>query len=242
MISLHSFKEQLRRLIDIQAVDREIYALKASLRERPEELECLKQEFESKKISLKQVEGHLKTIQVSQKELDSELKAKEAEITKAEASMLLLKTNKEYQARLLEIEGYKADKSVIEEKLLLGYDTVDAAHKSVENERAIAAEYEKEYLAKKKEVEDAVRVMTDQSKVKESQRERITPDVRPDLLSRYDRIVKNKEGLAIVEVKDHVCMGCYMHVTDQVMNQIRMHDQLICCDVCARILYLAEEI
>jgi len=154
----------------------------------------------------------------------------------------LLKTNKEYQARLMEIESLKADKSIVEEKILLGFDEVDAARKAVETERATVVQYEKDFLARKKEVEDAVAVMQDQLKVKESQRSRITPDVRPDLLGRYERIVQNKEGLAIVQVKDMNCSGCYMHVTDQLLNQIKMYDQLVCCDACARILYLADEL
>ena len=242
MTATTSLKDQLRKLVELQAMDVDVYALKNALRDRPAEIEQLKVEFEAKKLRLKQLEEKLKSIQVVQKDLDNDLKSQEAAIAKADASLAMLKTNKEYQARLLEIEGLKADKSIVEEKILLGFDEVDAARKALENERAVVAQYEKDFLAKKKEVEDAVLVMQDQLKVKESQRLRITPDVRPDLLGRYERIVRNKEGLGIVQVNDHSCTGCHMHVTDQLLNQIKMYDQLICCDACARILYLADEL
>jgi len=242
MTATTSLKDQLRKLVELQAMDVDVYALKNALRDRPAEIERLKMEFEAKKLRLKQLEDKLKSIQVIQKDLDNDLKSQETAIAKADASLALLKTNKEYQARLLEIEGLKANKSIVEEKILLGFDEVDGAHKAVETERAVVAQYEKDFLAKKKEAEDAVAVMQDQLKVKESQRSRITPGVRPDLLGRYERIVQNKEGLAIVEVKDHACNGCYMHVTDQLLNQIKMYDHLICCDACARILYLADEL
>jgi len=242
MTSTTSLKDQLRKLVELQAMDVDVYALKTALRDRPKEIEQLKAQFEAKKSTLKQLEDKLKSIQVVQKDLDNDLKAQETAIAKADSSLSLLKTNKEYQARLMEIEGYKADKSVIEEKILMGFDEVEAARKAVEAERATVAQYEKDFAAKKKEVEDAVAVMADQLKVKESQRSRITPDVRPDLLGRYERILQNKEGLGLVEVKDHTCSGCHMHVTDQLMNQIKMYDQMICCDMCARILYLADEL
>lgn len=242
MTATTTLKDQLRKLIDIQAVDVDVYRLKSELKDRPAEVELLKAEFESKKTTLKQLEESLKNIQVTQKSLDNDLKDKEAAIVKADQGLSLLKTNKEYQARLLEIENIKADKSVVEEKILLGYDEVDAARKALEAERVVVAQYEKDFVAKKKEVEDAVAVMTDQLKVKESLRARVTPEVRPDILSRYERIVQNKEGLAIVEVKDNTCGGCYMHLTDQLVNQIKAYDQLICCDMCARIIYLADDL
>lgn len=242
MTSTVNLKDQLRKLVEIQVVDVAIYAFKTALRERPVEIEQLKAEFESKKSKLKQAEDKLKSIQVVLKDLDNDLKSREEAIAKADASLSLLKTNKEYQARLLEIEGYKADKSIIEEKMILCFDEVDAGRKEVEGERAVVAQYEKDFLARKKTVEDEGMVMTDQLKVRESQRSRLTPDVRPDILSRYERIVQNKEGVAIVAIKDHACSGCYMHVTEQILHQIKMYDQLVFCDMCARILYLDDEL
>ncbi len=242
MTATTTLKDQLRKLVEIQAMDVEIYAMKVELRERPAAVEALRVEFEGKKSKLKQYEDKLKVIQVAQKDLDNDLKTKEEAIIKADQGLSLLKTNKEYQARLLEIENLKADKSVVEEKILMGFDELEAARKLVEAERAVVAQYEKDFLAKKKTVEDEVTVMTDQVNVKNSQRSRVTPDVRPDILSRYDRIVQNKHGLAISAIKDMNCTGCHMHVTDHLVNQIRKYDQLVTCDSCARILYLPEEL
>lgn len=85
-------------------------------------------------------------------------------------------------------------------------------------------------------------IISDQLKVKESQRTRITPDVRPDYLSRYERVLKNKDGLGIVKVIDHTCGGCFMHLTEQVLNELKKYEEIISCDQCARILYLADEL
>ena len=136
----------------------------------------------------------------------------------------------------------KADKSIVEEKILLGYDVVDAASKELEAEKAMVAQYEKEFNARKKQVDDDVAVINDQLKVKESQRVRIAPEVRPDYLSRYERILNNKDGLGIVKVIDHSCGGCFMHLTEQVLNELKKYEQIIACDKCARILYLADDL
>ncbi len=237
-----NLKDQIRKLVDLQVMDEEIFRFKRELREKPAELEALKIEFESKKNRLKGLEDKLKAIQVVQKEQELDLKVKEEGIAKADASLSLLKTNKEYQARLHEIENMKADKSIVEEKILLGYDEVDAARKALEAEKTTVLQYEKEFNAKKKQVDDGVALINDQLKVKESQRVRVAPEVRPDCLNRYERVLKNKDGLGIVKVVDHTCGGCYMHLTEQVINELKKYEQIITCDMCARILYLADDL
>jgi len=237
-----NLKDQIRKLVSLQIMDEEIFRFKRDLREKPAELETLKEEFDSKKVTLKALEEKLKAILVIQKEIELELKIKEEGISKADSSLSLLKTNKEYQARLLEIENLKADKSIVEEKILLGYDNVDAARKALEAEKTTVLQYEKEFNAKKKQVDDDVAVIADQLKVKESQRERVAPEVRPDCLSRYERILKNKDGLGIVKVVNHACGGCYMHLTEQVMNELKKYEQIISCDQCARMLYLEDDL
>lgn len=236
-----NLKDQIKKLIDLQVVDEEIFRFKRELRDKPAELEALKTEFESKKSRLKALEDKLKTVQVALKEQELELKSKEDGIARADASLALLKTNKEYQARLLEIENLKADKSIVEEKILLGFDEVEAARKAMDAEKAVVAQYEKEYNARKKQVDDDVAVINDQMKVKQSQRLRLTPDIRPDYLGRYERILNNKDGLAIVKVVDHTCGGCFMHLTEQVLNELKKYEQIHSCDMCARILYLPDD-
>jgi len=237
-----NLKDQLRKLVELQVMDEAIFRFKRELREKPAEVEALRQEFESKKVKLKSLEEKLRAVQLSQKDQEGELKVKEEGIAKADASLALLKTNKEYQARLLEIENLKADKSIVEEKILLGFDELEAAKKAMDAEKVVVAQYEKEFAARKKQVDDDLAVIADQLKVRESQRSRIAPEVRPDYLSRYERILNNKDGLGIVKVVDRTCGGCYMHLTEQLLNELRKHQELISCDQCARILYLEEEL
>ena len=242
MTATMSLKDQLRKLIEIQIIDEQIFIQKTVLKERPVEIQELLQQFEVKKVTLKQLEDKLKTILVKQKDLDNDLKSKEEGIRKLDSSLLLLKTNKEYTTRLHEIETLKADKSLVEEKILMGFDEVEAAGKAVDTERQMVAQYEKDFLAKKKETETAIGIAEDQIKVKESQRGRLTPEVRPDILSRYERIMNNKDGIGIVNISNSNCTGCNMHVTEQLLHQVRMYDHLVSCDSCARILYLSDEL
>ena len=242
MVTSVSIKEQIKKLVELQKSDVDIYAFKRELEDKPARIVELKEKFEQKKAHLKELENKLKIIQVDQKNYELDLKQKEDLIVKGDQSLALLKTNKEYQAKLYEIENFKADQSIIEEKLLLLFDDVEDVRKKIEHEKVLVAQEEKQYLQEKKSVDDEIDVIKDRIVVLESQRNRLIPGVHPDYLKRYEKILKNKEGLAIVPIKNHACGGCFMNVTEQLVNEMRMHEQIVSCNMCARMLYLEEDI
>ena len=56
----------------------------------------------------------------------------------------------------------------------------------------------------------------------------------------HERILKNKDGLAVVPVTDGSCQGCFGMMPAQVINEIRMKDKIVMCENCARMLYIEE--
>ena len=237
-----SVKDQLKKLVDLQKIDGEIYQLKVASEEKPVVIEHLKVDFEKNKDHLKALEDKFKSVQLDRKGKELELKTKEEEIAKANIQLTQLKTNKEYSAKMTEIEHIKADKSIVEEKILISYDDGDAVGKEMEKEKTKVADLEKNFLTKKKEIEEEVRQMEERIKTLEAQRKQIIPGVDPSLLSRYERILEHKQGIAIAPIKDSSCGGCFMNIPTQTINEIKMHDHLVVCEMCTRILYLEDDL
>lgn len=235
-----SINEQLKKIIELQKIDGEVYNLKVELKEKPEVLEKLKESFEASKGKLLALEEQLKGSQVDRKEKELELNSKEEEIAKCNAQLSQIKTNKEYTAKITEIEHINADKSQYEEQILESYDKSEAISQEIEKEKVNVGEKEKEYLAKKREVEDSVKVIEDRIKVLQAQRSQATEGIAVTYLSRYERILQHKDGIAIVPINGNTCGGCYMNITHQQINEIKMNDQLVECEMCSRILYLED--
>jgi len=240
-VSPPSVLDQIRKLVEIQKLDAQIYDIRKELKEKPALLEQLKQEFEAQKANLNTLEEKSKAVQVSRKSLEGDLMAKEEAIAKANMQLSQIKTNKEYTAKLSEIENIKADKSMIEEKILISYDDVDKIKADIEKEKGILDQKSKKYQSSKQEIEGHIKELEDRLKVLQSQRKQITPDIEKELLNRYEKILVNKEGLAIVPVEGTSCGGCFMNVPAQIINEMKMHDKLIYCEMCSRILYLKED-
>jgi len=239
-LPVSNLKSQIVSLVRLQELDSEIYALKMELANKPLELEAIQKAFEAKKQSLAALEQKSLEIAKARKERELELGTNEESIKKLQGQLYSLKTNKEFQVMLNQIQGAKADSSVIEEKILVLFEEADKIKKEIEQENSKLKDEEKLSLEDKKKVDLRVKEINDRINVLEAQRKQALPEVTPQMLAQYERILQSRDGLAIVSVKDGSCGGCHMLVPAQVINLIRMYERVVTCEVCNRILYIQE--
>jgi hypothetical protein len=233
-------KSQLSNLIKLQEVDSQIYSLGAEKAAKPEELKVIETAFEAKKAALAELDKKLIDLQKQRKDKELELGTKEEAGKKLQSQLFSLKTNKEYQTMLQQIQDAKADASVVEDKILELFDKADAVKAEVEKEKIRLQEEEKFFLSEKKKVDDRIKEIDDKLALLDAERKQAVQNVNPKILSQYERILSSRDGLAIVMVKGNSCGGCNMFVPSQVINLIKMYEHVITCEMCNRMLYIDE--
>lgn len=238
-----SIKDLLAKLVVLQEIDSHIYSLEEENKTKPAEIQKLKDAFEEKKNTLADLDNKQKDLlKKKRKDKELELASKEENIKKSQGQLYALKTNKEYHAKLSEIDGLKADSSVLEEAILKFMEEQDALVKEVEAAKQQLKTEENLFNQEKAKIDERVKLIKEEINQLNSKRSQIAPQVDQKYLTVYERILKNKEGLALAAVKNNACQGCYMTVTHQVVNEIKMFDRLIACEACARILYIEEDL
>jgi hypothetical protein len=223
-------------------MDKQIFELNRNMAEIPTLLESLHKEFEDKKTAYKSVEENKQKMQLRQKEREGELAAKEEGIKKSQGQLGVLKTNKEYQAKLAEIESLKADKSLIEEDILKLMDEIEQAKSAVENEKKALGGEEKIYGDKKRVLEEKAQEIKASLQTLEGKRSIVAAGVDKKILQTYEHILHGCDGLALVGAGNNSCEGCHMRVPHQVVHEIKMYTRLIMCENCARIMYLQDDV
>ncbi len=236
-----NLKDQILKLSGLQQIDTEIYFLKQEKETKPAEIKVLEEAFEEKKKHMAELEKGLLYLQKQRKERELDLASKEENAKKLQTQLYTLKTNKEYQTMLTEIDGVKADVSMIEDKVLEILTQADKAKAEVEQEKARLKEEENSFNEQKKKVDTRVKQIDDRLAALDAQRKQASVGIEPKILKQYERILKSREGLAIVEVRDNSCKGCNMLVPPQVINLIKMYHRIVTCEVCNRMLYIKDE-
>ncbi len=234
-------KSQITELVHLQTIDSEIYVLKSEKELKPKEMQAIEAAFEDKKTHFASLEQALLNLQKQRKERELELSSKEESTKKLETQLYSLKTNKEYQTMLQQIQDAKADASVIEDQILGLFEQADKTKNDIAQEKERLQAEEKVSEEQKRLIEARIKEIDDRIAQLESQRKQITPALDKKMLTQYERILLNRDGLAIVNVKDNSCGGCNMFVPPQSINLIRMYETIITCEVCNRILYVEND-
>jgi predicted nucleic acid-binding Zn-ribbon protein len=235
-------KEETRKLVELQEIDKQIFNLNKEKAEHPRILQSLQENFDCKKANLKSLEENKQQQQMKQKEYEIELGTKEENIKKSQSQLGQLKTNKDYQIKLTEIESFKADKSINEEKILKLMDEIDGFSKSIDAEKEVLKTEEKKWLEEKNAISNRSKDIDARLNDLQGKRKILSASIHKRVLEQYEHILAGKEGFAIVKVKDNSCYGCFMKVPHQVINEIKMYERLVTCEICSRILYLEEDI
>ena len=79
-----------------------------------------------------------------------------------------------------------------------------------------------------------------QVQVLEKEREAVAATVERSMLARYERIRKQRGGLAVVPVVGMTCKGCQRNIPPQMANDLRTGNELLTCPNCHRFIYPAE--
>lgn len=232
-----SIADQLKILMELQVVDSQVYQLQRELALKPAEGARLKVEHQQFADGLKRMEERYKALEVKRNQMEMELGEKENQIKKLQGQIFQVKTNKEYSALQKEIEGFKADKSVLEEEILKFMEETDQVKGRLAGEREMLRSKEsglKTALEKLDEETGKIKTFTQQL---QTNRQTLIPKVDPPILTRYERILAAKEGLALVPVRGDACGGCNIVLPPQLINEVYLATRLVLCESCARILY-----
>ena len=235
--------EQLKTLLEVQELDREIYDFKRQLQEKPVLIESLQAAHQAEVDQGASLQEKSKSLKMKRDGLEGDLSSKEAQIKKLQLQLYSVKTNKEYTALQHEIEGLKADNSVLEEEILKVMDELDEQKKVLDGATDQLKGKEDQMRAKIKVIEEEMVELETKIGRLQDKRQIVVPKVDPQTLSRYEHILGKREGIALVPVlpREGVCGGCRMNIPPQVINEVHLGGRLIACESCARLLYYPED-
>jgi len=237
-----NIKDEIRKLIDLQNIDSRILALRKEAEiEKPKAVSELKNNLESQKTIISSLGEELKRIQVTKKEKELDLQTREDAVRKYQGQLYQLKTNQEYKAKMKEIESAKADVSVVEEDIIRILDRIDEKTRELNENKKKMAREEKKINEDLKRTEDEIKELQIKIKNLEDKKGILARQIDANILTRYQYLLENRQGLALVPLRDGSCGGCFLNLPDETTNRIKHYKEIISCEMCARMLYLEED-
>lgn len=234
-------KKTFEKLRELQNILLKEFAIEAELDEIPKELEALKWRYHKLDRSISEKEQGSEKNQNMIKELNRQKEELKRNKEKYESQMPLIKTQKEYEAITSEIAQIEEKLEQIEAQELEAYQEIENLNSGLEEMKAQREELKTQIDEKEKEVK---KLIQEKQKVLNGylkEKKKISTGLDEEVIYKFEKIVKNKEGIGIVAVRNNVCMGCNMLLPPQFVNDVRREKELIFCPNCSRILYYQED-
>ena len=234
-------KEMIETLVKIQQIDIETQKVRALLEKVPLRISSLDQQLEEVAHSIENEAEAITVLKKQYRAYESDLQSNVGKIKKSEEKLRSVKTNKEYQSSLKEIEDLKAIGAKFEDEMLEFLEKIETAEKALQTRRQ---QYQ-EIVAETNQGKAAVQRDAEQNEKRlvelESDRNAIAAELDADLIALFNRVkAKQTNGVAIAEVENAVCLGCNMNIPPQIYNELQRQDSLKYCPSCERIIYWKE--
>lgn len=229
-------REQLTYLIELQNLDLIIGRINTKKMELPEKIIQMDDEFGACNASMEESRIKLEELNKRHSEKEEKLKRGIDTLKKTKERLLEVKTNKEYQAILKEIETIEKKNSEIEDEIISSMEEIDHVRVELKEKEKDFNAYKLDYEKEKKKIAEEISQIDSELSESQQKSNDLRKQVRIELQKRYETIKGARNGLAVVPVWKEVCGGCHMNIPPQLYIELQRSAELLSCPNCNRIM------
>jgi hypothetical protein len=229
--------ELLSQLVELQATDMEIDRIDQAIKAEQNGLDERITTLAKREVLIGELQEKITSQQKETRSLEGEMADKMDYVRDRQSKMMQVQTGREQTALLKEIEDAKKSAKENEEKIVAIMLSVEQLTARMSEEKNLL-KGEKELVAEETEkVRVSIEAINKGKREKDQRRGEQAARIKGSVLRKYDTLRLRRNGLAVVNVVDGVCQGCYMSIPPQLFNRLLRGDELFECPTCQRMIF-----
>jgi hypothetical protein len=233
--------EHIGQLIALQGIDLEIDQIENEIKAEQNALDQRISALAGKEVLIGELQEQIVSLEKERRTLEAEVADKMAHVKDRQSKMMQVQTGREQTALLKEIEDGKKSAKESEEKIVAIMEEVEKLGLQINEEKNLL-KGEKELVAEETvKVRNIIETINKGRKEKDVLRQQQAQGIKVNVLKKYSTLRERRNGLAVVNVLQGVCQGCFMSIPPQKYNQLLKGDQIFDCPTCQRIIYHRPE-
>ena len=229
--------ENIEQLVVLQELDLMIDKIDGEIHTVQQELDVRIQALADKEELITKLSDAIAAQQHENKTLEVEMQEKKLHVRERQGKMMQVQTGREQTALLKEIEDAKKAAKENEDKIVATMEEIEVLTAQMTEEKNLLKGEKKLVAEETEKVRIAIETINKGKKSKDDKRKKQAATIEAGLLKKYEILRDHRKGLAMVNVLDGVCQGCYMSIPPQQYNLLLRGDQMFDCPTCQRIMY-----
>lgn len=230
-------KEQLALLIELQKMELKTGSIAARKRDLPVQMAELETKFKEYHAGVETMREQLEGLRKRRRDKDNQLRMGQETLKRVRERLLDVKTNKEYQSILKEIETFETKNSHMEDEIISLLDELDLLEKAVKTREEELEAQCRRYEEDKAKMTEELSSFAGELGVCARKSGELRKNISADILRKYEQIKNAARGVAVVSCWKEICNGCHMSIPPQLYNELQKSVVLVTCPNCSRIIY-----
>jgi hypothetical protein len=234
--------ELLAQLVSLQTIDREIDQIDQAIKAEQSGLDERISALAKREALINELQEKINAQQKESRTLEGEMADKMDHVRDRQSKMMQVQTGREQTALLKEIEDAKKSAKENEEKIVaIMLSMEQLTTEMIEQKNLLKGE--KELVAEETEkVRANIEAINKGKKEKDGHRNEQAAKIKATVLRKYNTLRQRRNGLAVVNVVDGVCQGCFMAIPPQLFNRLLRGDELFDCPTCQRMIHYVRPV
>ena len=228
---------QLSLLVKLQQLDLKLHDLEKQQQQIPQRLQAAQLPVDQARKRAEDLKTLLETIAAERRSGEQDLSAHESHVQKMRERLNELKTNKEYQAHLFEIEMANKKKDALEERVLLAMERGEEKRKELDEVEQLLQDVTRTLEQEKSDLETLSARLADEVARIEQEKQNLMTSLEKRVHHRYSMLKSSLKLVVVATVQGETCQGCQLQIPPQLVASVKRADDLLTCPYCHRILY-----
>jgi predicted nucleic acid-binding Zn-ribbon protein len=200
----------------------------------------LEREFDKHAFSIREIQDRRERLRGERAELDKHIAENKTYLERAERNLKHAQNQKEYETAMRETDALQKQIAAFETQTLENMTALEEVEKEIESRAEEISTLDQKRADALAEFDAQIeRDRADLERV-EGGRDAVFKTLPTNLASVYNRLAqRSRDGIAVAEVVNGSCSACFMALRPQMQMEVRRGEQIITCESCTRILYVA---
>ena len=229
--------ELIEQLVALQEIDLVIDKIDSEIKHEQDGLDGRISSLVEREDRISEQETLIEELEKERRTLEDEMADKIAHVKERQSKMMQVQTSREQTALLKEIEDAKKSVKENEEKIVSIMEQVEKLTAEATEEKNLLKAEKTLVDEEKEKVKSVIDELSKGKKTKKNKRDKQADAVNGSMIQKYEILRERRNGLAIVNVLDGVCQGCFMNLPPQKYNMLLRGDQVLECPSCQRLIY-----
>lgn len=231
----------LKQLVELQELDTKYIQLRRRLKAGTTEVEKTAAKLEELREAAGDLEQEISQTRAAIDASELETKGIDAEVERLREKMKIIKNNREYTAIKSSINDANRRKEEAEAGELESMELLEELNSKVGVMKAEIKSTEAEYKKLSGEVKAEEEQLANELEAIKAERKQKAAAMDPDELRTYETVIRSNKGVAIINVINGTCQGCFSELSPNLANKVLGNNVIVRCEQCGRYLYSEPE-